>query len=88
MCVFIFVTDALILPCPVASAVLVTASTEVDKTGASYYGEQTLHYLATNGDSAVVQLRKCPLQVYKSNHLSKIPQHQGHGTAALTAIAT
>ncbi|KAK3549273.1 hypothetical protein QTP70_034478 [Hemibagrus guttatus] len=41
-----------------ASAVLVTASTEVDKTGASYYGEQTLHYLATNGDSAVVQLPK------------------------------
>lgn len=34
------------------------ASTEVDKTGASYYGEQTLHYLATNGESAVVQLRK------------------------------
>uniref|UniRef100_A0AAY4AXC6 Eukaryotic translation initiation factor 2A n=1 Tax=Denticeps clupeoides TaxID=299321 RepID=A0AAY4AXC6_9TELE len=41
-----------------ASAVLVTASTEVDKTGASYYGEQTLHYLATNGESAVVQLPK------------------------------
>ncbi|XP_076846915.1 eukaryotic translation initiation factor 2A isoform X2 [Brachyhypopomus gauderio] len=40
------------------SAVLVTASTEVDKTGASYYGEQTLHYLATNGESAVVQLPK------------------------------
>lgn len=60
----VFVTD-LILPGPVASAVLVTASTEVDKTGASYYGEQTLHYLATNGDSAVVQLRKCPLQIYR-----------------------
>uniref|UniRef100_A0AAR2LB75 Eukaryotic translation initiation factor 2A n=1 Tax=Pygocentrus nattereri TaxID=42514 RepID=A0AAR2LB75_PYGNA len=41
-----------------ASAVLVTASTEVDKTGASYYGEQTLHYLATNGESAVVPLPK------------------------------
>ncbi|XP_069053621.1 eukaryotic translation initiation factor 2A isoform X2 [Lepisosteus oculatus] len=41
-----------------ASAVLVTASTEVDKTGASYYGEQTLHYLAVNGESAVVQLPK------------------------------
>ncbi|KAG5269411.1 hypothetical protein AALO_G00201720 [Alosa alosa] len=41
-----------------ASALLVTASTEVDKTGASYYGEQTLHYLATNGESAVVQLPK------------------------------
>lgn len=41
-----------------ASAVLVIASTEVDKTGASYYGEQTLHYIATNGESAVVQLPK------------------------------
>lgn len=41
-----------------ATAVLVTASTEVDKTGASYYGEQTLHYVGTNGDSAVVQLPK------------------------------
>ncbi|KAM9318074.1 eukaryotic translation initiation factor 2A [Pholidichthys leucotaenia] len=41
-----------------ASAVLVTASTEVDKTGASYYGEQTLHYLAVNGETAQVQLSK------------------------------
>ncbi|XP_008304260.1 eukaryotic translation initiation factor 2A-like, partial [Stegastes partitus] len=41
-----------------ASAVLVTASTEVDKTGASYYGEQTLHYLAVNGETALVQLAK------------------------------
>uniref|UniRef100_A0A672H8U5 Eukaryotic translation initiation factor 2A n=1 Tax=Salarias fasciatus TaxID=181472 RepID=A0A672H8U5_SALFA len=41
-----------------ASAVLVTASTEVDKSGASYYGEQTLHYLAVNGETALVQLRK------------------------------
>lgn len=42
----------------VATAVLVIASTDVDKTGASYYGEQTLHYIATNGESAVVQLRE------------------------------
>ncbi|XP_024912947.1 eukaryotic translation initiation factor 2A [Cynoglossus semilaevis] len=41
-----------------ASAVLVTASTEVDKTGASYYGEQTLHYLGANGETALVQLAK------------------------------
>lgn len=41
-----------------ASAVLVTASTEVDKSGGSYYGEQTLHYLAVNGETAVIQLRK------------------------------
>lgn len=43
---------------PKASAVLVTASTDVDKSGASYYGEQTLHYLAVNGETAVVQLAK------------------------------
>ncbi|XP_075717608.1 eukaryotic translation initiation factor 2A [Rhinoderma darwinii] len=41
-----------------ATAVLVTASTDVDKTGASYYGEQTLHYIAANGESAAVQLPK------------------------------
>ncbi|XP_053736381.1 eukaryotic translation initiation factor 2A [Synchiropus splendidus] len=41
-----------------ASAVLVTASTDVDKTGASYYGEQTLHYLAVTGETALVQLEK------------------------------
>lgn len=41
-----------------ASAVLVTASTEVDKSGASYYGEQTLHYLGVNGETALVQLPK------------------------------
>uniref|UniRef100_A0A8C8J5S2 Eukaryotic translation initiation factor 2A n=2 Tax=Oncorhynchus tshawytscha TaxID=74940 RepID=A0A8C8J5S2_ONCTS len=41
-----------------ATAVLVQASIEVDKTGASYYGEQTLHYLATNGETAAVQLQK------------------------------
>ena len=41
-----------------ATAVLVIASTDVDKTGASYYGEQTLHYIAVNGESAVVQLRE------------------------------
>lgn len=35
-----------------------TASVEVDKSGASYYGEQTLHYLGTNGETAVVQLRE------------------------------
>uniref|UniRef100_A0A8C2WR42 Eukaryotic translation initiation factor 2A n=1 Tax=Cyclopterus lumpus TaxID=8103 RepID=A0A8C2WR42_CYCLU len=41
-----------------ASAVLVTASTEVDKSGASYYGEQTLHFLSASGETALVQLQK------------------------------
>ncbi|TNN28604.1 Eukaryotic translation initiation factor 2A [Liparis tanakae] len=40
------------------SAVLVTASTEVDKSGASYYGEQTLHFLSAGGETAGVQLQK------------------------------
>ncbi|XP_012279013.1 eukaryotic translation initiation factor 2A isoform X2 [Orussus abietinus] len=39
------------------SALLMT-STEVDKTGASYYGKQTLHYLSTKGETAMVTLSK------------------------------
>jgi len=39
----------------------VTASTEVDKSGASYYGEQTLHFLSAAGETAVVQLRESVL---------------------------
>ncbi|XP_059187592.1 eukaryotic translation initiation factor 2A isoform X2 [Centropristis striata] len=41
-----------------ASAVLVTASSEVDKSGASYYGTQTLHYLAASGETSQVPLAK------------------------------
>lgn len=33
-------------------------STEVDKSGASYYGKQALHYLNTKGDTAMVMLSK------------------------------
>ncbi|KAM9733891.1 eukaryotic translation initiation factor 2A isoform 2-T2 [Menidia menidia] len=40
------------------TALLVTASTEVDKSGASYYGEQTLHFLGADGQTAMVQLAK------------------------------
>lgn len=57
-----------------ASALLVTASVEVDKSGASYYGEQTLHYLSTNGETAVVQLREYRLSV---DHHSLQPVHTG-----------
>ncbi|XP_017891811.1 eukaryotic translation initiation factor 2A [Ceratina calcarata] len=38
--------------------VLLMTSTEVDKTGASYYGKQTLHYLSIKGDTAMVTLSK------------------------------
>ncbi|XP_076234660.1 eukaryotic translation initiation factor 2A [Calliopsis andreniformis] len=37
---------------------LLMTSTEVDKTGASYYGKQTLHYLSTKGETAMVMLSK------------------------------
>lgn len=38
--------------------VLLLASTEVDKSGASYYGKQSLHFLSTKGDTAIVLLNK------------------------------
>ncbi|XP_065840800.1 eukaryotic translation initiation factor 2A-like [Oscarella lobularis] len=41
-----------------ASGVLVLTSTEVDKTGGSYYGEQGLHFIGTNGESSMVPLAK------------------------------
>ncbi|KAK3749948.1 hypothetical protein QZH41_013857, partial [Actinostola sp. cb2023] len=40
------------------TAVLVLTTTDEDKTGASYYGEQSLHYISTSGDSSMVQLAK------------------------------
>lgn len=40
------------------SSALLMTSTEVDKTGASYYGKQTLHYLDTKGQTALVMLGK------------------------------
>ncbi|OAD59323.1 Eukaryotic translation initiation factor 2A [Eufriesea mexicana] len=36
--------------------ILLMTSTEVDKTGASYYGKQMLHYLSTKGETAMVAL--------------------------------
>lgn len=41
-----------------ATGLLIMASTEVDATGASYYGKQTLHYMNTKGDSCTVPLNK------------------------------
>ncbi|EFN83994.1 Eukaryotic translation initiation factor 2A [Harpegnathos saltator] len=37
---------------------LLMPSTEVDKSGASYYGKQSLHYLSIKGDIAMVVLNK------------------------------
>ncbi|TMW46564.1 hypothetical protein DOY81_008364 [Sarcophaga bullata] len=40
------------------TGLLLLTSTEVDKTGASYYGNQALHFLNTKGDSCSVPLSK------------------------------
>ena len=37
---------------------LLMTSTEIDSTGASYYGKQALHFMNTKGDSFSVQLSK------------------------------
>lgn len=42
----------------IGTAALIVTSTEVDQTGGSYYGEQGLHFIATNGESNVVALGK------------------------------
>lgn len=36
--------------------VLLLTMTEVDKTGGSYYGKQGLHFINTNGQTAMVTL--------------------------------
>jgi hypothetical protein len=40
------------------TSALILTSTEVDQTGGSYYGEQSLQFISTNGDSNMVVLRK------------------------------
>lgn len=40
------------------NALLILVSAEVDTTGSSYYGEQTLHLMTTNGNSNIVQFEK------------------------------
>ncbi|XP_067128693.1 eukaryotic translation initiation factor 2A-like [Centruroides vittatus] len=39
-------------------SIVVMASTDVDKSGASYYGEQALYFMSTNGDSSMIKLLK------------------------------
>jgi len=40
----------------VGTAVLVVTATDVDKSGASYYGEQGLYYLSAKGDGNIIPL--------------------------------
>ena len=42
----------------IGNGVLVLTTTDVDKTGASYYGEQALYYLSVKGDGNMVPLGK------------------------------
>ncbi|KAJ6632850.1 Eukaryotic translation initiation factor 2A [Pseudolycoriella hygida] len=41
-----------------STGLILLTSTEVDSTGASYYGKQALHFMSTRGDSFAVQLKK------------------------------
>jgi translation initiation factor 2A len=40
------------------TGVLLLVQAEVDKTGASYYGKQQLHYMTTKGETCMVELKK------------------------------
>ncbi len=55
---------------------IILTSTDVDTTGASYYGKQALHFLATNGDSFSVPLKgieEGPIhQVYHQKNSKKM----------------
>lgn len=43
------------------TAVLLMTSVEVDKTGGSYYGKQTLHFITPRGETSMVQLSNIPV---------------------------
>lgn len=56
------------------SNVLLMTNTEVDKTGASYYGKQTLHHLNTKGETAMVMLSKSKLNYCFSISIENLEQ--------------
>lgn len=41
-----------------STAALLMTSVEVDKSGSSYYGKQTLHFITPKGETSIVQLSK------------------------------
>ena len=63
----------------IGTAVLVLTATEVDKTGASYYGEQGLHYLSTKGEGNIVLLSKQHILATLCSHnwFTHLPAHIG-----------
>ena len=52
------------------SGLLVLTTVDVDKSGASYYGEQGLHYLSVRGDGNMVHLGKENNVVIITNYLT------------------
>lgn len=55
------------------TCMLILTSTEVDTTGASYYGEQSLHFINVKGDASLVPFGKYHLH----GALSQDPDHRG-----------
>ena len=53
----------------IGKSVLLLTQSEVDKTGASYYGKTQLHYADGSGDTAMVQLGK-EGPIYSGNSLN------------------
>ena len=53
-----FSKPAFVLYIPIGNALLVVTATDVDKSGASYYGEQGLYYLSSKGDGNIIPLSK------------------------------
>ena len=63
------------------SGVLVLTTTEVDKTGASYYGEQGLHYLSAKGEGNMVLLG----EKRQASHMV-LYREGGHGIPSILCI--
>ena len=52
---------------------LALTSTDVDKTGESYYGEQALHFLSVKGDGNMMQLGEWAAQFDRGLETYSVP---------------
>ncbi|ODN05490.1 Eukaryotic translation initiation factor 2A [Orchesella cincta] len=74
---------------PKGNAVLLITSTDIDKTGQSYYGKTMLHYLDTKGETAVIQTEADSAVIHaaewspNSNEFAIISGKMPHTRAAL-----
>lgn len=74
---------------PRGTAVLLITSTDIDKTGQSYYGKTMLHYLDTKGETSVVQTESDSAVIHaaewspNSNEFAIISGKMPHTRAAL-----